>query len=65
MIRGLTNVVSIKGLSCLSCVVVGSGKQVFRVENDIFGRACLKATCFQEKSQNGNSNVRFHRGRKY
>jgi len=52
MIRGLTHVVSIKVLSSLSCIVVGRGMQVFRVENDIFGWACLKANCFQEKGRN-------------
>jgi len=51
MIRGLTHVVSIRGLSSLSCMVVGSGIQVFRVENDIFGWACLQANCFQEKGR--------------
>lgn len=40
MIRGLTHVVSIRGLSSLSCIVVGSGIQVLLVENDIVGWAC-------------------------
>jgi len=62
MIRGLTHVVSIKGLSFLSCVAVGSGVQVFHVENDIFGWAFRRK---EGTSQNGNSNVSLHRGRKY
>ena len=40
---------SIKGLNSLSYTVVGSGIQMFLVENDIFGWACLQATCFQVK----------------
>jgi len=31
--------------------VVGSGLQLFLVENYIFGWACLQATCFLEKGR--------------
>jgi hypothetical protein len=39
-----------KGLNSL-VIVVSSGLQVFLVENDIFGWACLQATCFLEKGR--------------
>jgi hypothetical protein len=39
-----------KGLNSL-VILVGSGLQVFLVENDIFGWAYLQATCFLEKGK--------------
>jgi hypothetical protein len=48
--------------------MVGNGIQVFLVENDIFGWACLQATCFLEKgrkARTGHSNMRLHRGKRY
>jgi len=49
--------------------VVGSGIQVFLVENDIFGWACLQDACFLEKGRGKpeqvQSNVRLYRGKRY
>jgi len=45
--------------------VVGSGIQVFLVENDIFGWVCLQDACFLKKGRNKpeqvQSNIRLYR----
>lgn len=63
-----SHLISIEGLKALFVVVVGSGVQVFLVENDIFWWACLQNTCFLEKLRDKPEqvlSVRLQRGNSY
>ena len=61
--RGLTHLISIKGLDSLSCIAIGSCTQVFLSSNDTFQMGFPAVTCFltrERHSRTRHSVVRLH-----